>query len=691
MTNELIAFYHELLQQVQLDADAAGRYTDDAFFDNFCAHLIEEGELETADRAHYQNSQRGIRVDGYGGDPTGTEGVLSLIISDFDRSAKIETLTATEMEAIFKRAQKFLTKALDPAFRRQLEETSAGFGLADLLYSTWGSVKKVKLILISNRLLSTRVDGRKSGEVEDRPLVYTVWDLGRLHRYISSGRAREDVVVDLSDHGGKLPALPAHLTDAGYESYLLVVPGAQLASIYDQWGPRLLEQNVRVFLQARGNVNAGIKRTIEQDPEMFFAYNNGITATAERVDGTMLNGRFTISRVQNLQIVNGGQTTASIFAASQKRGVSLDRVFVQMKLSVIPPARAEMVVPKISEYANSQNKVSAADFFSNHPFHQRMKEFSTTLFAPSPDGSFRESKWFYERARGQYADARSGKSVAEQRRFDLEYPKTQVFTKTDLAKFANAWEELPHIVSKGAQKNFSAFAASIGKAWEDRSDQFNEAYFRHSVAKGIVFRETERLVSEQPWYEGGYRANIVAYAIAKLAHDVRVRDCAVNLEGIWKAQALPVGMKIALTVAAEEVTGVLLNPAAGMKNITEWAKQQACWSRVSSLQIDWPDAWLRELISADQQKEEAKSARRDQKVLNGIEAQSAVVRAGGPAWRAIRNWALDQRILGERDLRILAFVSDQSRTLPTERQCVAAMKILAKLRELGCPHGGEIA
>ncbi|MFO0448053.1 MAG: AIPR family protein [Pseudomonadota bacterium] len=691
MTNELKTFHHELFQEVQLDADAAGQYSEDAFFDIFCGHLVDEGELDTADRAHYQNSQRGIRIDGYGGDPTTTEGVLSLIISDFEKSSKLETLTATEMEATFKRGLKFLTKALDPAFRRQLEETSAGFGLADLIHATWDSVKKVKLILISNRLLSTRVDGRKSGDVEGRPLVYTVWDLGRLHRYVASGRAREDVVVDLAEHGGHIPALPAHLNDAGYESYLLVVPGRQLASIYDQWGPRLLEQNVRVFLQARGGVNMGIRRTIEQDPEMFFAYNNGVTATAERVEGKVFNGRYTITSIQNLQIVNGGQTTASIYSASQKKGVSLDKVFVQMKLSVIPPERAEKVVPKISEYANSQNKVSAADFFSNHPFHLRMKEFSITIFAPSTDGTFRESKWFYERARGQYADARSGKSVAELRRFDLEYPKTQLFTKTDLAKFANVWDELPHLVSKGAQKNFGAFAATVGKAWEVSPDQFNEAYFRHSVAKGIVFRETERLVSEQPWYEGGYRANIVAYAVAKLAHDVRVRGDAVNLEGIWKAQALTASMKAALTLAAEEVTAALLNPAAGMKNVTEWAKQQACWNRVAALEIDWPDAWLGELISAEQQRGEARSARRDQKVLNGIEAQMAVVNAGGPAWKAVRSWAMDQRILGERDLGILAAVSDPTRSLPTERQCIAAMKILSKLRDQGCPYGSEIA
>jgi hypothetical protein len=111
--------------------------------------------------------------------------------------------------------------------------------------------------------------------------------------------------------------------------------------------------------------------------------------------------------------VNGGQTTASIFAASRSGKVDLARVFVQVKLSIIPPDQAEKVVPKISEYANSQNRVNAADFFSNHPFHLRIKNFSERLFAPSSDGMFRQSKWFYERARGQYQDARANLTPSE--------------------------------------------------------------------------------------------------------------------------------------------------------------------------------------------------------------------------------------------------------------------------------------
>ena len=128
------------------------------------------------------------------------------------------------------------------------------------------------------------------------------------------------------------------------------------------------------------------------------------------------------------------------------------QIFVQMKLSVIDSEQSEVVVPRISEYANTQNRVNAADFFSNHPFHIRMEEFSRRIWAPAQQGAQRETKWFYERARGQYADAQSKLTPGEQKRFKAEYPKPQMFTKTDLAKFENVWDDHPKWVNLAARR-----------------------------------------------------------------------------------------------------------------------------------------------------------------------------------------------------------------------------------------------
>jgi hypothetical protein len=688
MSEALRAFHEEFFQEVLRDADADGRWAEDAFFELFCDQLVEAGELETHDRARYV-SPRGIRIDGYGGDPATTDGALTLIVADFNQAVDIETLTATEMDSIFKRATTFLRRALEPNFRTSLDETSAGFGLATFIADSWAIVSRIRIVLISNRELSNRVDGRESGELDGRKISYSVWDLGRLQRYAQSGRSREDMVVDLAEYGAPVPALRAQLTKAGYEAYLLVMPGVQLASIYDRWGARLLEQNVRVFLQAKNNVNKGIRNTLENDSEMFFAYNNGITATAEEVITSNDRGALVVTGIRNLQIVNGGQTTASVYSASRKKDVDLGRVFVQMKLSVIPPERSEEVVPKISEYANSQNKVNAADFFANHPFHLRFKDFSEKVYAPSRDGTFRESKWFYERARGQYQDVRSGLSAAALKKLELEYPKKQLITKTDLAKYLAVWDGLPHIVSTGAQKNFAQFAERVGKEWSEHSDHFNEASFREAIAKAIIFKATETIVSGRPWYDGAYRANIVAYAIAKLAADVKKKGKGINFDVVWRAQQVPEVLKEALTISADSVRLTIAEPPTGfVQNVTEWAKKVACWQRVEALEVKWPNELRSTLLDWDDLKRNSAEGVKEQKMLNGIQAQTLVVNAGPILWKKVRDWALEHRVLGLKELEILAVASTPGK-IPSEKQSLIVVEALKKARAEGCPFGPE--
>ena len=685
-----IAEYHEeLFQEIHAVADVDGMFVEDVFFDVFTKPLITAGEIETADRVRH-DSHRGIRVDGYGGDPIDADGVLSLIISDFDQTQEIATLTASDMDSTFRRLFNFLRRSLEETFRKGLEESDPAFGLADLIAARWPRISKVRFFLISSRVLSSRVDGREEGELLGVPITYSVWDMGRIHRYDTSGREREDITVELRDCGGPLVLLPAHMESAAYESYLAVVPGRQLARVYDRGGARLLEQNVRVFLQARGKVNREIRNTIEHNPEMFFANNNGITATAESVDTMDSPNGLLLVGMRNFQIVNGGQTTASIHAALRNSKVDLDKVFVQMKLSIVDPEEALHVVPKISEYANSQNRVSAADFFSNHPFHVRIEKFSRRLYAPSADGSFLQSKWFYERARGQYQDARGRLTKASRRRFDLEYPKSQMFTKTDLAKFLNVWRGKPHVVSKGAQTNFAEFAFFVGKEWEKGSNIFNEMYFRETVAKALVFKSVERIVTEQPWYQGGYRANVVAFAIAKLAHDLSRLQATVNFERIWRSQGISPGLKEVLTLSATAVHDVIVDPPASMRNVTEWAKREACWTRVRDIAVEWPKALRSELISSAERKALERDATKDQRMLNGIQAQTIVVEAGPSFWSDVKEWGLAAEALSPEDTSILDVAQSVPNKVPSERQSLRAIEILRRLQGEGCQLGVDL-
>lgn len=257
MPPDIDEFARELFQEIISDSDAREEFTEDIFFEKFCDHLIAAGEIDSADRAAYQSPPRqGIRVDGYGGEPD--IGCLSLIISNFCQRPDLERLSGTEMDRIFQRLSRFLQRAFDPQWRNALEETAPAFRLADLICQRWSETSRVRLFLISNRELSSRVDGREADSFDGRTVTYSVWDIRRLHRFATMGHGREDIEIDLEkDFGGPLPILSAHQSKGMHESYLTTMPGTVLAGIYDRWGARLLEQNVRVFLQARGKVNRG--------------------------------------------------------------------------------------------------------------------------------------------------------------------------------------------------------------------------------------------------------------------------------------------------------------------------------------------------------------------------------------------------------------------------------------------------
>lgn len=471
------------------------------------------------------------------------------------------------------------------------------------------------------------------------------------------------------------------------------MPASVLARLYDRYSARLLEQNVRTFLQARAQVNKGIRATILTEPHMFFAYNNGVTATAQAVETRVKDGHLQIIGMTDLQIVNGGQTTASLFHTQRKDKADLSGIFVQMKLSVIDSEQSEMIVPRISEYANTQNRVNAADFFSNHPFHVRMADFSRRIWAPAQQGAQRETKWFYERARGQYIDAQSKLTPGEQKRFKAEYPKPQMFTKTDLAKFENVFDDHPKWVNLGGQKNFAKYAQRIGKEWEKSSDGFNELYFKRAIARGILFRATEKLVSDQPWYNGGYRANIVAYTLAVLGEITRIHDKSLDFQAIWNSQQVDDTLSAALAAVAAQVNEDIIHPPQGISNISEWAKKDGCWSRIkdriSEIEEHLTDEFWGSTVSTDESRSEVRSAKKVQKIDNGIEAQKQVLSIPATEWIRIHKSLLAKNVLTEKEIGILTIAAQIPQKIPTERQCGILLDTIEKAKKEGIVLGAE--
>jgi hypothetical protein len=674
-------YFHDLRQDLLTRAEVNSNFQLAEFMETVGNELLETGFVEGFEFCHFR-APRGMRVDGFWFDD---EGSLTLFVADFDFRVELTSLTATEVTSAFKRLVSFFEASYNKELWRDLEVTSPEYGLARQISDRKEIIRQVDFILLSERVLSDKLQNIASDEICGKPASYHIWDISRLHRQHCSRGHKEALNIDFPQiFGHGIPCLPAHLGSQTYQSYLVVMSAEILAGLYEKYGARLLEQNVRSFLQARGSVNKGIRATILSEPQMFFAYNNGITATAQQVETTKGPDGLQITSIRDLQIVNGGQTTASLFHTKRKDKATLKDIFVQMKLSVIDSADSETVVPKISEYANTQNRVNAADFFSNQPFYLKIEELSRRLWAPAQQGAQRESKWFYERSRGQYADAQAKLTPAEQRKFKAESPKSQLVTKTDLAKFENVWDEHPKYVNLGAQKNFAKYAARIGKEWATDKESFNEFYFKRAIARGLLFRATEKLVSEQTWYNGGYRANIVAYTISCISHIAKKHGKAFDSLAIWSQQTVPSSFLTCLAVIAKFVNDSITKPPVGISNISEWCKKEACWtgleSRIEVLEMSLPAQFWDHFISSSEERFEKVDAKKIQKIDNGIEAQKRVLEVPVKAWAVLMAEGNRLGILTTKDQDIIKIASQIPSKIPTEKQCSVLITLIEKAK-----------
>jgi hypothetical protein len=584
---ELSTFVEEIREEVTSRVEATGGRVSriEAFTEIMIGHLADAGEIDDAEVCHHK--ARGEEVVAYAVSERGD--IMDLLVAVHTEKVPPERVGKAEVDAAFKRLFSFLKRALSGDFSF-LKVNTPAYDMCQRIREVRPHLRAVGFFLITDGL--TTAVKRQSTELNEIRASFQVWDIERFHRCVTSGKSREPIEVDLKKLAGEpiacLP-MPGNATD--YKAFLAIIRGDVLAKLYEEFGPRLLERNVRSFLQARGKVNKKLQETIAAEPERFLAYNNGISVTAselrleEREDGTK-----GIVWARDFQIVNGGQTTASIYhAMKSKKGMDVSRVHVQAKISVVDPSLIDDLVPLISRYANSQNKVNEVDFFANDAFHVRVDQLARTVWAPATGDGHRQTRWFYERARGQYQDSRGREATAALRKeFDVTHPPYQKFTKTDLAKFENTWEMLPHLVSRGAEKNFREFAVRLAARKEGDPDQ---RYFERLVAKAIIFRRAEAIIQEQKF--GAYKANIVTYAVSLILERT---DRRIDLERIWREQAISPAFAETIATVSRAVHEGILASSSG-KNVTEWCKKEECWYAVRSLDVALPPELEAELVT----------------------------------------------------------------------------------------------
>lgn len=716
--------YRSVLQEnVQIAASANLSNPHDEFLKIVTDIMSDAEEFDDFTNCHFEGIselKHPMRIDGYSMDET--DGICSVFISnyygEFDKEhITIDTKSITDS---FEQLFTFIGEAIRIELYKELEESTEAYEFARTLYLEKDEILSFRLYLLTDAFKKHEDIRLRSKSIHGKKADCEIWDIQRIFNVINSTNQKDSVEIDLKEMGfSGIPCVKAvefhdvvadielektlssELKDSKetpdnvitYSSYLAVVPGPVLHDLYHTYGSKLLEGNVRSFLSAKGKVNKSIQRTIIHYPEMFFAYNNGIAATASDIETQMTENGLVITKIKDLQIVNGGQTTASItntvLHARSDEHVDLNRLFVPMKVSVLEHSMSEKIIPKISEYSNSQNKVDASDFFSNHPFHKRMEDFSRKIAAPIVNGNQFHQYWYYERMRGQYLQGmmKFKAKSSELAQYEQKYPKNQVIKMVDLAKYMEIYDAKPHIVSKGKQALVREFSAKIKSDWEKSDLQFNAYYFRRVVGIAIMFNELDEIVKNTRWYQvkHSYKANIVAYTLSLVFEYIRLYypGKSIDFPKIWDNQTMYDELQKQVTVLAEEIYSYITRDDRPKENVTEWCKDPACWK--GALQHSWSfsEEFENSLISESTLEEDAEEAKKTQKVSDEVDEMEFVLSSGPEYWTKLLKWASDRKLLTEMEESIIQVIIKGFSTgkLASEKQVKVAMKARKRLIE----------
>lgn len=577
---ELVDFLRETQAEVRAeiaermgDADGAYPFGESVFTEVVMKHMADIGMTFEPNVCHYDArvGSAFLRLSGFAFSDESDE--LDLFVSLYEGVDEITPIPDSETKKAVEQCLRFVTLCAEGRLAEKLDPSNEAYHLVHNIQEGYGKLDHIRVYVLTDRQAKTKSFAMR--EVQGKIIKLEVMDIGRLHNHLSEGKPRDEVKVDFTQLSGG-PLACVYVPGVDYDYALTAIPGEALRFIYEKYGARLLEANVRSFLSAAGKVNRGIRETLKEAPERFMAYNNGIVLVVDELNlGRTADSGPGIQSMRGMQIVNGGQTTASLYF-TQKRDSSVDLGSVRVPAKIIvlhsdDPVREEILISDISRYANSQNAVKVSDLSANKPFHVEMEKLALTIYCP--DGV---SRWFYERAAGSYNVllAREGATAAKLKQLKESIPTSRRITKTDLAKFLNAWDQKPHIVSLGSQKNFERFMEVVAPAeGHSRPPLPDVVGYKRMIAKTILFKTAQKII--RPLVPA-FQANVTTYTIAVMAN--RLGD-SIDLDRIWIDQSVPGPLQQQIRIWAEEVNRVLHASSNG-KMISEWAKKPECWQAV---------------------------------------------------------------------------------------------------------------
>lgn len=695
-------FRNQFIDNLRFDAEHEGTDAESQFINKALEILEDMGELNDPMPMSIEIKGRRNRLmsfDAYAYDEA--DGALCLITSDFsNKKTDSETLTNSRINEIVNHMENFVDECINGKMSDYCDDSDPALILAREFRKRIGKsmleseIIRFKFFIVSDKVLSKQVKNVSKEDFLERPVELNVWTLERFFQSYETNTS-EIIDFDTADFGcDGIQYLKANLgEDINYDAYMGIVPGKFLADIYLKYGSKLLQGNVRAFLSVRGKVNKGIRNTIINNPKDFFTYNNGIALVARSVSFSPDHTK--IVHFRDPQIINGGQTTASLANAIIKKEDKngMDNLYVPMKLTVlnIDDEMSEeqideynAITRKISECANSQNAVSAADFFSNHPFHVIMEKLSRKVMAPPVNGNPYQTIWFYERSRGKWEQEQMKLTAAQRKSFCEKFPKRQVVKKEKLAKCLNTIYKHPNQVCQSSAINFSHFADVIDKMYEERRDEINEEFFKKCIDSVIIFDTLDSMIGKASWYpKGGNKAQITPYTISKLMTLIP-KDKDIDWKTIWQKQTLYPELADELMRLAFVTHKFLMDEANGGL-VRTISRTQKVWDDFQKFKYELSDKFIASLISKEETKAAESAAKRAHKFNSDIDNSVEVFNLGASYWMNVYSDLSKTDILSYGDCSFIKGIADYIRrtNLPTPKQCKRLMKIISKAEDKG--------
>lgn len=639
----LLEFNQDIRASVEADGNSS---VEEKATEYMTQILAEAGETESplvCSEIKEDKARRVVhKLNGYS--ISEDEETIDGFVTWFEENNSLRSFTKANIDQAANQSERFFKNAIN-GYSEELDEAAPIYHFAYRLGLSTVRCKiiRIRIFILTNAryLGNVAIADRKIGDIL---VQFHLWDLDRFFALQASSNNREPITIDFSvDHGGPIECLAMPVENEDYQSYLAILPGKLVASIYEKYGARLLEQNVRSFLQFGNKVNKGIRDTIKNEPHRFLAYNNGLAATAASVKFAEHGYKLLIGAITDLQIVNGGQTTAAIFQTNRMDKADLSRVYVQMKLTVIRDhSELENIVPRISRYANSQNAIKEADLSSNHPFNIALEKLSRTTYTPAMQGSMLQTRWFFERARGQYKVSLNRELTPSNKKiFEVKNPKRQLFTKESMAKVLHSWYLKPHYVARGAQKNYAIFISELSGREKtihglDQKKLPTNIFYEDLIALLILQSSIEYAYGRGSTRLGDIKFLTVPFALSALNY---ISDGRIDLPNIWKQQSISDELVLFIEYLLPLVENNLKYYSEG-RLIGEYAKKEDSWLNLQKTLTDvvLPPGLQTQLVSKEFMS--SRMAKTEQEVLDDEFKQSCdfISSFTSKGWKLICEW-----------------------------------------------------